>query len=37
MNIGVFDPNGDNPNPFNNEPYSDEYKVLSKFWNNVST
>lgn len=32
MNIGVFDPNGDNPNPFNNQPYSDEYKSLSTLW-----
>jgi HrpA-like RNA helicase len=32
MNIGIFDPEGKNPNPFNNLPYSEEYKVFSKIW-----
>ena len=35
MNIGVFDKNGENPNPFNNLPYSDEYKILSKMWSTL--
>jgi HrpA-like RNA helicase len=35
MNIGVFDPEGINPNPFNNLPYSDEYKNLSKMWTSL--
>ena len=34
-NIGIFDPDGINPNPFNNEPYSDTYKNLAKFWSNL--
>lgn len=35
MTIGIFDPEGKNNNPFNNEPYSDEYKILSKMWSNL--
>jgi pre-mRNA-splicing factor ATP-dependent RNA helicase DHX15/PRP43 len=33
--IGIFDPEGKNPNPFNNQPYSDTYKNLAKFWSNL--
>lgn len=33
--IGIFDPKGKNLNPLNNKPYSDTYKVLSKFWSNL--
>ena len=33
--IGIFDPQGKNPNPFNNKPYSDTYKNLAKFWSNL--
>ena len=29
--IGIYDINGVNLNPFNNAPYSDQYKLLSKF------
>jgi len=32
MNIGIFDHLGENPNPFNNLPYSDEYKNLANSW-----
>ncbi len=31
-NIGILDPNGNNPNPLTNEPYSDTYKELSMKW-----
>lgn len=34
-NIGIFDPEGKNPNPLNNKPYSDTYKSLAKFWSNL--
>jgi HrpA-like RNA helicase len=34
-NIGIFDPEGKNPNPLNGLPYSDTYKNLSKFWSNL--
>ena len=34
-NIGIFDPLGKNTNPFNNNPYSDTYKNLAKFWSNL--
>lgn len=30
--IGIFDPNGININPMNNEKYSDNYSTLSKNW-----
>ncbi len=33
--IGIFDPQGVNPNPLNGQPYSDQYKVLSKFWSSL--
>lgn len=33
--IGIFDPEGKNLNPLNGKPYSDTYKVLSKFWSNL--
>ena len=33
--IGVFDPEGNNPNPLNGKPYSDAYKNLAKFWSNL--
>ena len=29
-NIGILDPEGKNPNPLTNEPYSDEYKEKAK-------
>ncbi len=35
--IGIFDPNGEKINPLNNQLYSDQYKVLSKFWSNLPT
>jgi HrpA-like RNA helicase len=31
-NIGILDPDGKNINPLNNQPYSDNYKKLSKLW-----
>ena len=31
-NIGILDPNGNNPNPLTNEPYSETYKELSMKW-----
>ncbi len=34
-NIGIFDPEGKNLNPLNGEPYSDQYKNLSKMWSNL--
>lgn len=30
--IGILDPNGNNLNPLNNQPYSDTYKELAKKW-----
>jgi HrpA-like RNA helicase len=33
-NIGILDPDGINPNPINNNPYSDKYKELSNKWRN---
>lgn len=33
--VGIFDPDGLNPNPLNSQPYSSEYKVLSKFWSGL--
>ena len=33
--IGIFDPEGKNLNPLNDQPYSDQYKVLSKMWSNL--
>ncbi len=33
--IGIFDPKGINPNPLNNQSYSNEYKVLAKFWSEL--
>lgn len=36
-NIGIFDPEGINLNPFNKKPYSDSYKNLAKFWSNLPT
>lgn len=32
QHIGIFDPNGVNPNPLTGEPYSDNYKKLGKIW-----
>ena len=32
FDTGFFDPLGINPNPLNNNPYSDTYKNLAKFW-----
>ena len=34
-NIGIFDPDGLNPNPLNDQPYSSQYKTLGKFWSNL--
>ena len=31
-NIGILDPNGINPNPLTDQPYSDKYKELAKKW-----
>jgi len=33
--IGIFDPNGNNPNPLNLLPYSSEFKNLAKFWSSL--
>jgi HrpA-like RNA helicase len=33
--IGIFDPEGKNPNPLNGNPFSDSYKTLAKFWMNL--
>lgn len=33
--IGIFDPEGKNQNPLNEQPYSDQYKVLAKMWSNL--
>jgi pre-mRNA-splicing factor ATP-dependent RNA helicase DHX15/PRP43 len=34
--IGILDPNGNNPNPMNeNKPYSDNYKKLAKIWSKL--
>jgi HrpA-like RNA helicase len=30
--IGILDPEGNNNNPFTNEPYSDKYKELGRIW-----
>lgn len=30
--IGVLDPNGENINPMNNQPFSQQYKDLAKIW-----
>lgn len=35
FDIGIFDPEGKNANPFNNKPYSNTYKSLAKFWSNL--
>ena len=31
-NIGILDPEGLNPNPLTNKPYSEKYKELAKSW-----
>jgi len=33
--VGIFDPIGINPNPLNSQPFTPEYKALSKFWSNL--
>lgn len=33
--IGIFDTKGKYKNPFNDKPYSDEYKVLANMWSNL--
>ena len=33
--IGIFDPEGINLNPLNSQPYTPEYKTLSKFWSRL--
>jgi len=35
LDIGIFDPEGINPNPLNSQPYTSEYKTLSKFWSSL--
>lgn len=30
--IGILDPDGINLNPLNNQPYSDQYKIVAKKW-----
>jgi hypothetical protein len=35
--IGIFDPEGKNPNPLNGKPYSNSYKNLANFWSNLPT
>lgn len=35
--IGILDPEGINPNPLTNQPYSDEYKELAKIWSKFPT
>ncbi len=32
---GIFDPNGINNNPLNNNPYSDKYKEVAKAWSSL--
>jgi pre-mRNA-splicing factor ATP-dependent RNA helicase DHX15/PRP43 len=34
-NIGILDPEGKNNNPLTNNPYSDRYKELAKFWSKL--
>ena len=34
-NIGILDPQGNNPNPLTNTPYSDNYKKLAKDWSKL--
>jgi pre-mRNA-splicing factor ATP-dependent RNA helicase DHX15/PRP43 len=33
--IGIYDKDGIKLNPLNNAPYSDQYKLLSKFWSSL--
>jgi HrpA-like RNA helicase len=33
--VGILDPEGLNPNPLNNEPYSQTYKDLAKVWSKL--
>lgn len=33
--IGIFDPEGLNPNPLNSQPYTSSYKNLAKFWSKL--
>ena len=33
--IGIYDTDGININPLNGQPYSNEYKELTKFWKNL--
>jgi len=33
--IGIYDKDGIKLNPINNAPYSDQYKLLSKFWSSL--
>jgi HrpA-like RNA helicase len=35
--IGILDPDGENINPLNKKPYSDNYKKFSKFWSVLPT
>jgi len=35
--IGVLDPEGINPNPLTNQPYTDDYKKLAKVWSGYPT
>lgn len=33
--VGIFDHEGINPNPLNSQPFTPEYKALSKFWSGL--
>ena len=35
--IGILDPEGNNINPLNNKPFSDNYKILAKKWSVLPT
>lgn len=35
MDTGIFDPEGNNLNPLNNQEYSEEYRVLSQMWSKL--
>jgi HrpA-like RNA helicase len=35
FDIGIFDPEGTNPNPLNSLKYSTQFKNLAKFWSKL--
>ena len=35
MDNGIFDPDGNNLNPLNNQEHSEEYKILSQMWSKL--